>query len=115
MTMSSFCCFRRNHEHISDPKLISSLPISCSLPFLSSFLLPARSSLVLARRLFQAVTALKSLNNIFLLSGQLVASMFNLLAGNFQHVQLATALAQLRTGADHRCSIYTGDEMRKIL
>ena len=36
----------------------------------------------------------------FLLSGQLVASMFNLLAGNFQHVQLATALAQLRTGAD---------------
>jgi len=35
----------------------------------------------------------------FLLSGQLVASMFNLLAGNFQHVQLATALAQLRTGA----------------
>jgi len=51
----------------------------------------------------------------FLLSGQLVASMFNLLAGNFQHVQLATALAQLRTGADHRCLIYTGDEMRKIL
>jgi len=32
-----------------------------------------------------------------------------------QHVQLVTALAQLRTGADHRFSILTMDEVKKKL
>merc|ERR550532_3269832 len=76
-------------------------PISCSHPFLhSSFVLSACSSLVVVEAIIpDSNSSFNSLDNIFLLSAQLVASMFNLLAGNFQHVQLATALVQLRTGA----------------
>jgi len=82
-------------------------PISCSHPFLhSSFVLSACSSLVVVEAIIpDSNSSFNSLDNIFLLSAQLVASMFNLIAGNFQHVQLATALVQLRTGADYRCSI----------
>merc|ERR550532_1009792 len=76
-------------------------PISCSHPFLhSSFVLSACSSLVVVEAIIpDSNSSFNSLDNIFLLSAQLVASMFNLIAGNFQHVQLATALVQLRTGA----------------
>jgi len=69
-------------------------------PFHSAFLLSACSSLVVVEPIIPGSnSSLNSLDNIFLLSAQLVASMFNLIAGNFQHVQLATALVQLRTGA----------------